>query len=139
MKRLRALFSLLIIINLCACSLVGNAVASRFNLGLEPSELTIAPGGAAVITVSINPVTGFELDPGNAVITLNNPPDWLSAEPLTIPGNVRELDLTLSVAADAPLTGEAVSVTVVATKPSSGDTATLELTVSASDAPESAN
>ena len=130
-------FSIVISLSLvlAACSVATDVVTSRFSVQLEPSELVISPGGSAVTNVSIAPLTGFELAPGNAVITLNNPPVWLEAEPLTIPGNVRELALTLRAAPDAPVLAEPLSVTVVATKPSSGDTTTLELTVTEPDTP----
>ena len=130
------LLSLLIVtaVMLSGCNLAANAAASRFRLGLEPDSLTLAPGESGEVEVSIRPLTGVELKPGEARVSLFEPPAGVSAEDVTIPSGL-DATLIVEVAEDVALTpqGEPLELEIRAVKGGVGDKATLELTVAESD------
>lgn len=137
MKRLALLLTgLLLLAALSACATLGNAAAKRFGIGLEPDEIDIAAGASGQVEISIKPLTGVDLAPAEAIVTLRNAPAGISAEELTIPAFVADT-LTVNVASSVALTpeGEPLEVKVRAVRDGTGAETTLKINVLASDTP----
>ena len=126
--------SLLVIgvVMLSGCNLAADAVAKNFNVGLEPNTLSVAPGEEGRVKVTIKPLTGVELKPGEARVSLFEPPAGISAEDVTIPSGL-DATLIVEVAEDVALTqDEPLELEIRAVKDGVGDRATLELTIAES-------
>jgi hypothetical protein len=126
MQRFFVLLGLTLV--LVGCQQVALEATKRFNVRLEPEALTIARGGEGTTTVTITPVTGFDLGSEEAVVTLIGPPAGVTAGTLTIPAGISSRPLTLQVAATAtPATDQEITIEVV--KDGRGVDAKLKLTV----------
>lgn len=128
MQRLFVLFVLTLTLVLVGCEQVALEATKRFNVRLEPETLTIARGSEGTTTVTITPVTGFDLGSEEAVVTLISPPAGISAETLTIPAGISSRPLTIRVAATAaPAIDQEITIQVV--KDGRGVDAKLKLSV----------
>lgn len=113
---------------LVSCNLLFDVARKQFTVNLDPKEITITRGESAEIKVTITPFTGVDLSLDEAEVKLVSPPDGITADPLTLPGNIRERNLTIRVATDAELL-EAEEITIEVKKGEVGNDEILKLTV----------
>lgn len=97
-----------------------------FNMSLEPSEVTVAPGGTATVDVEIQRTGGFD---GSVDITTEDLPDGVTAEDTTV--GSAATNATLNLEAD-PTAQDTVATAQVRGSGTGVDdeVATLEVTVS---------
>lgn len=113
---------------LVSCNLLFDVARKQFTVKLDPQELTISRGESAEITVTITPLTGVDLSLDEAEVQLISPPDGVSADPLVMPGNIRERTLTIRVSATTDLI-EDEEITVEVKKGEVGNDEIFKLTV----------
>lgn len=113
---------------LVGCSLLFDVVRKQFTVSLNPQELTLARGESGEISVTITPLTGVDLSLDEAEVKLINPPNGVTADPLIIPGNIRERTLTLRVTSTATL-AEKKTITVEVKKGQVANDAKFKLSI----------
>lgn len=136
MKRL-TLFCVLIAMFLLGCEAIIDSGTKRFSVGLEPESVTIAAGSSEQVEVRINPLTGVDLAPAEAEITLATAPEGITADELTIPGLLNTDVLTIRVDAEVDPTpaDEPLEVKVRAVREGIGAESTLQINVVSSQTP----
>lgn len=93
------------------CLYVGRA-QPRFALQLATDQLDVVPSGKSQLGIKVERRGGFE---GEINLELGGLPRGVTAEPLTIPAKQAEHKLSLNAAADADITGSALTVVGTAT------------------------
>ena len=137
MKRLSLILAGVLLVGmLSSCATLGNAAAKRFGIGLEPDEVDIAAGSSGQVEISIRPLTGVDLAPAEAEVTLRGAPDGITADELTIPAFLADT-LTVNVASSVNVTpqGEPLELIVRAVRDGRGAETTLKVNVIASETP----
>jgi hypothetical protein len=82
---------------LASCDLLFDVARRQFSVDLDPTEVTIARGESAEITVTLTLYTGFDFSLEEATVKLIDPPEGVTADPLTMPGNILERKLTIRI------------------------------------------
>ncbi|MGL4609819.1 MAG: hypothetical protein ACRCYY_09065 [Trueperaceae bacterium] len=128
MPKFRMLLFLVFVLSLSGCEQVALEATKRFNITLEPDTLTIVRGSTGTTTVTLTPITGFDLGSEAATVTLISPPTGVSATPLSLPAGITNRPLTLAIdAAAVPVTDQEVIIEVQ--KDGRGVDAILKLTI----------
>lgn len=110
--------------------LIGLLVACNsgsFSITLDPGSLNVAQGLSANILVKLTRQSGFS---GEVTITLNNPPEGIISDTLTLPDGASQGFLEISAGAGVTV-GRNLSLKVVASGGPSLASALLDLSVSA--------
>ena len=109
-------------------SLLGSCGGNKasFSLVLEPASLIIPQGSSADVLIKLTRLQGFT---GEVTIRLDNPPDGLYADSLTLPAQKSQGVLEVRASPDAPLQG--FNLKLSAQSGSSPSSAPLSVTVAA--------
>lgn len=131
--RFRLLILLLLValaLPLSGCGLLVSAVATDFNLSIEPAEIAIAQGEEAQVTLIVSRILPIDVTPFPLTATLYNPPQGvtLAEGQVELPSGIDERVLTIAVD-DTAEVGGPYTVTVEATSGVKTKQATFELTV----------
>lgn len=109
------------------CGLIATQLATDFSLGVEPEEVTIAPGGSAEVRVSIDRIVPIDVVPVPILVTLHDAPEDVSAEDLELPSGIDADELEIVVDGDAE--PRVVELTVRATNGLKTKDSTVLLTI----------
>jgi hypothetical protein len=119
---------LVLVFMLSGCEQLALEASKRFTVELTPASLTLTRGSQGTTTVTIKPITGFDLGSEAATVSLVKPPTGVSADPLSIAAGISGRDLTIRVATSAtPVVDQ--DITVEVDKGGRGAEAKLKLTI----------
>lgn len=105
MLRQRSVVSLAVTAVLVAFLAGCTSLVLNFNVSLDPVALSVAQGADGEVTVTISHLIPINVVPMPITVEINDPPAYLTAEPLEIPAGITSDELRFSIAAGAPLGG----------------------------------
>jgi hypothetical protein len=124
----KSIFLLILVFILAGCEQVTDRVLKDYNISFEPKTIDIKRGETKEVKLLINVTTGFDIKAEETAVTVYRKPAFVMVQTESIiPGGLSDGLLQVTVAADAPLGKD--KITIQTNKAELGRRGDLEINV----------